>query len=210
MAGLEVEAVEPVAPAFDKVVVGKVLEVAKHPHADRLSLCEVDVGAGAPLSVVCGAPNVTAGMKAPCALVGAQLPGVTIGQTQVRGVESRGMLCSRKELGLSEDHSGLMVLPEDSRIGADLRAVLDLDDRLLTLKLTPNRGDCLSLRGIAREVSILTGASLRIASPPPVKTSLQDKRAVRLEAPAACPRYCGRIIRGVNANARTPEWMVRR
>jgi phenylalanyl-tRNA synthetase beta chain len=210
MAGIEVEAIESVAPAFENVVVGKVLEVARHPKADRLSLCKVDVGAGAPLSVVCGAPNVVAGMKVPTALVGATLPGITISQAQVRGVDSQGMLCSAKELGLSDDHSGLLALADNARVGADVRAVLDLDDRLITLKLTPNRGDCLSVRGLAREVSILTAAPLKLPKAPAVKAAIPDRRAVRLEAPEACPRYAGRIVRGVNARAQTPAWMARR
>jgi len=208
MAGIEVESVEPVAPPFDKVIVGRVVEVGKHPNADRLSVCKVDVGASAPLSIVCGAPNVAAGMKAPVALVGARLPGIQIGATTVRGVESNGMLCSARELGLSEDHGGLIALPEDAPVGADVRKALDLDDKLITLKLTPNRGDCLSLRGIAREVSILTGAPLRLPPVGAAKVTLRDKRAIRLQDPAACPRYCGRILRGVNAKAAAPDWMA--
>ncbi|HEX4797908.1 MAG TPA: phenylalanine--tRNA ligase subunit beta [Burkholderiales bacterium] len=210
MGGLDVESVEPVAPPFDKVVVGRVLEVAKHPNADRLSLCKVDVGGGAPLAVVCGAPNVIAGMKAPVALVGARLPGVEITQAKVRGVESNGMLCSAKELGLSQDHSGLLALPAEAPLGSDVRRVLDLDDQLVTLKLTPNRGDCLSLRGVAREVSILTGAPLKGPAVPAAQVTQNDKRNIRLQEPAACPRYCGRVIRGVNAKARTPAWMMQR
>jgi phenylalanyl-tRNA synthetase beta chain len=211
MAGIEVEAIEPVAPAFDKVVVGEVLEVAKHPNADRLSLCRVDVGRGAPLAVVCGAPNVAAGMKAPTALVGAALPGgLRIQATVVRGVQSNGMLCSAKELGLSTDHSGLLELAAGARVGADVRAVLDLDDRLITLKLTPNRGDCLSVRGLAREVAILTEAPLKLPPAPAVKAALAERREVRLNAGEACPRYDGRIIRGVDARARTPAWMATR
>ena len=210
MGGLEVESVEPVAPPFDKVVVGRVVEVAKLPNADRLSLCKVDVGSGAPLSIVCGAPNVIAGMKAPVALVGARLPGMEIKQAAVRGVASNGMLCSAKELGLSQDHSGLLALPADAQAGADVRQLLGLDDQLITLKLTPNRGDCLSLRGIAREVSILTGAPLKLPAVATARSTLSDKRKIRLEDPAACPRYCGRIIRGLNAKARTPDWMAQR
>ncbi len=210
MAGIEVEAIEPVAPPFGKVVVGRVLEVDRHPNADRLSLCRVDVGDGAPLSIVCGAPNVAAGMKVPVALIGARLPGATIARAQVRGVESQGMLCSAKELGLSDDHSGLLALADNARVGADVRALLDLDDRLVTLKLTPNRGDCLSVRGLARELAILTGAPLRLPKVPPVKPAIPDRRAVRLDAPGACPRYAGRVIRGVNARARTPAWMATR
>src|SRR6266480_5295988 len=151
MGGLDVESVEPVAPAFDKVVVGQVLQAAKHPNADRLTLCKVDVGGDTTLAIVCGAPNVVAGMKAPVAMLGARLPGMEIKQAKVRGVESSGMLCSAKDLGLSQDHSGLLVLPAETQPGADVRRVLDLDDQLITLKLTPNRGDCLSLRGIRSE-----------------------------------------------------------
>jgi len=209
MGGLDVESFHPVAPPFDKVVVGLVLEVAKHPNADRLTLCKVDVG-GSTLAIVCGAPNVVAGMKAPVAMLGARLPEMEIKQTKVRGVESSGMLCSAKELGLSQDHSGLLALPAEALPGADLRRVLDLDDQLITLKLTPNRGDCLSLRGIAREVSILTGAPLAVPAVVPAKAALDEKRKILLQDTAACPRYCGRIIRGVNAKARTPDWMVRR
>jgi len=210
MGGLDVESVEPVAPAFGKVVVGHVLEVAKHPDADRLTLCKVNVGGAAPLSIVCGAPNVVTGMKAPVALVGTRLPGIEIRQATVRGVESNGMLCSAKELGLSQDHSGLLMLPEDAPVGADVRQLLDLDDQLITLKLTPNRGDCLSLRGIAREVSILTGAPLKLPAVSAATIALNEKRSIRLQDAAACPRYCGRIIHGVNAKARTPAWMIRR
>src|SRR5882672_6926900 len=210
MGGLDVESVEPVAPPFDKVVVGRVLEVAKHPNADRLSLCKVDVGRSTPLAIVCGAPNVIAGKKVPVALVGARLSGIEITQAKVRGVESNGMLCSAKELGLSQDHSGLLALPAEAPLGSDVRRVLDLDDQLITLKPTPNRGDCLSLRGVAREVSILTGASLTVPAVTPARAALEEKREILLEDTAACPRYCGRILRGVNAKARTADWMVRR
>jgi phenylalanyl-tRNA synthetase beta chain len=210
MGGLDVESVEPVAPAFDKVVVGQVLQAAKHPNADRLTLCKVDVGGGTTLAIVCGAPNVVAGMKAPVALLGARLPGMEIKQAKVRGVESSGMLCSAKDLGLSQDHSGLLVLPVDAQPGADVRRVLDLDDRLITLKLTPNRGDCLSLRGIAREVSVLTATPLFVPAVAPAKAVLDEKRKILLQDAAACPLYCGRIIRAVNVKARTPDWMVRR
>ena len=152
MSGLEVEAIVPVAPQFEKVVVAQVLEVARHPNADKLTVCTVDTGEGVLRSIVCGAPNVVAGMKAPCALVGAELPGLTIKQAAVRGVESHGMLCSARELGLSDDHAGLLALPADAPVGHDLREVLALDDRILTIKLTPNRADCLSVLGVAREV----------------------------------------------------------
>ena len=143
MAGLEVEEEEAVAPLFDNVVVGHVIEVSKHPDADRLNVCSVDTGCGDLRKIVCGAPNVAPGLKVPCALPGANLPGsFKIKVAKVRGVESSGMLCSAKELGISEDASGLLVLPSDAPIGQDIRTYLDLDDRLLTLKLTPNRADC--------------------------------------------------------------------
>ena len=210
MGGLDVESVEPVAPAFSGVVVGRVVDVVRHPNADRLTLCRVDVGRDAPLSIVCGAPNVLPGMKVPVAMLGARLPGMEIKQAKVRGVESTGMLCSARELGLSQDHSGLLALPAEAQPGADVRRVLDLDDQLITLKLTPNRGDCLSLRGIAREVSVLTGASLTVPAVAPAKAALEEKRKILLQDSAACPRYCGRILRGVDAKARTPDWIVRR
>ncbi len=210
MGGLDVESVEPAAPAFDKVVVGQVLEAAKHPNADRLTLCKVDVGGGTTLAIVCGAPNVVAGMKAPVAMLGARLPGLEIKLARVRGVESSGMLCSARDLGLSQDHSGLLVLPVDAQPGEDVRRVLELDDQLITLKLTPNRGDCLSLRGIAREVSILTATPLTVPAVAPAKAVLEEKRNILLQDTKACPRYCGRIIRAVDVKARTPGWMVRR
>lgn len=210
MAGLEVEEMEPVAPAFDKVVVAQVLSKEKHPDADRLNLLKVNVGQGEPLSIVCGASNVSVGMKAPCALVGAKLPGIEIKQAKVRGVASFGMMCSAKELGLAEESSGLLELPADAPVGQDIRSYLDLNDQLITLKLTPNRSDCLSLHGIAREVAALTGAPLQ----PQPKPSFVETgtRSISLDVAdiTACPRYTGRVIAGVNAKAVTPEWMVRR
>ncbi|GHU18155.1 phenylalanine--tRNA ligase beta subunit [Betaproteobacteria bacterium] len=212
MAGLEVEEEEAVAPAFDGIVVAKVLEVAKHPDADRLNVCRVDTGDGQEArQIVCGAPNVAVGLKVPCALPGANLPGnFKIKVARVRGIESSGMLCSAKELGISEDASGLLVLPADAPVGRNIRAYLDLDDRLLTLKLTPNRADCLSLTGIAREVSALTNtpASYPAITETPVTTDA--RRQIILDAPQACPLYCGRVISGVNAKAPTPDWMKRR
>ena len=154
-AGIEVEAIEPAAPKFDRVVVGEVLSVEKHPSADRLSVCQVNVGV-APLTIVCGAPNVRAGMKVPTALVGAKLPSIEIKAAKVRGVESNGMLCSETELGLSTESAGLMALPADAPVGASVREVLDLDDHILTTKPTPNRGDCLSILGIGREVAAIS------------------------------------------------------
>ncbi|MCX7167054.1 MAG: phenylalanine--tRNA ligase subunit beta [Rhodocyclales bacterium] len=210
MAGLEVEERRPAGADFSNVVVAEVLSVEKHPDADKLKLCSVDVGEAAPLQIVCGAPNVAAGMKVPCARVGARLPGIEIRKAKVRGIESSGMLCSARELGLSEDHGGLLPLAADARVGEDIRRHLDLDDNLITLKLTPNRADCLSLLGIARELSALTGAPLLAPEVEPVAAVVADTRQVVLDAPASCSRYCGRIIRGVNARAETPEWMRRR
>jgi phenylalanyl-tRNA synthetase beta chain len=210
MAGLEVEEMEPVAPTFDKVVVGEVLTKDKHPDADRLNVLTVNVGQDEPLTIVCGAQNVAVGMKAPCALTGAKLPGIEIKQAKVRGVASFGMMCSAKELGLAEESNGLLELPADAPVGQDIRAYLDLNDQLITLKLTPNRSDCLSLYGIAREVAALTGAPLQVLPRPSFKQTGSQSRAIKVTAPAACPRYSGRVISGVNAKAATPAWMVQR
>lgn len=211
MAGLEVEEESAVAPPFAGVVVARVLEVVRHPDADRLNVCRVDIGDGAPRQIVCGAPNVAPGLLVPCALPGAVLPGdFAIKIARVRGVESSGMLCSARELGVAEDASGLLVLPADAPVGADIRTYLDLDDRLLTIKLTPNRADCLSLSGIAREVAALTGRPWTPVPITPVPVTSAASRPVVLDAPAACPRYCGRVISGVDARAATPEWMKRR
>jgi phenylalanyl-tRNA synthetase beta chain len=209
MSGLEVEAIEPAAPPFDNVVVGEVLRVERHAEADRLTVCQVDAGSKV-LSIVCGAPNVRAGIKVPTALAGAQLAGREIRIAHLRGVESQGMLCSARELGLADDADGLLLLPEDAAVGRSVRDLLDLDDQVLTTKPTPNRGDCLSVLGVAREVSAVSGAPLRPPETRPARVTVTDRLAVALEAPAGCPRYCGRIVRGVNARAATPEWMVRR
>ncbi|MHB8167460.1 MAG: phenylalanine--tRNA ligase subunit beta, partial [Sulfuricella sp.] len=210
MAGLEVEALESVAPPFDKVVVGEVLSLEKHPDADRLNVCRVDIGAGEPLQIVCGAANVRAGAKVPCALVGAQLPKMAIKQAKVRGVESSGMLCSESELGLADESSGLLLLPPDATVGQSIRDYLGLDDKLYTLKLTPNRSDCLSVTGVAREVAAVTGAVLSLPNALVVPATIPDRMVVTVDEPAACPRYCGRVLKGLNAAAGTPEWMARR
>ena len=216
MSGFEVESCEAVAPPFSKVVVGAVQTVAKHPNADRLTVCEVDVGRGQPLKIVCGAPNVTPGMKAPCALVGASLPGADPGQplvlkpASVRGVESQGMLCSARELGLSDDHSGLLALAADAPVGRDVREHLGLDDHMFVVKLTPNRADCLSVLGIAREVAALTGAPLRAPAVCAVPNACAALFPVKISDPDGCGRFTGRVIRDVDARAATPEWMRRR
>jgi len=210
MAGLEVESCDRVAGDFSDVVVAQVLSVARHPGADKLTVCEVDAGSGA-LQVVCGAPNVRAGMKVPLALPGARLPGgLEIREAKVRGVESRGMLCSARELGLSDDHSGLLECPAETKIGDDVRRALDLEERVLAVSLTPNRGDCLSVLGVAREVAALTRAPLKMPAFTPVAPRIGDTLPVRIEASDLCGRFSGRIVRGVNARARTPDWMKRR
>ncbi len=216
MSGLEVESCERVGAAFDKVVVGLVLSAAPHPNADRLTICQVDVGTGTPLGIVCGAPNVVAGMKAPVALVGATLPGesadkpLEIAPVVMRGVESKGMLCSARELGLSQDHTGLLSLAADALVGASVRDVLALDDHVILVKLTPNRADCLSVLGIAREVAALTGAPLTPPAVTAVAATIKDTFPVKISDPKGCGRFTGRVIRGVDPRAPTPEWMRRR
>ena len=210
MAGLEVESCEAVAPACVGVVAAQVLSVQRHAGADKLAVCMVDAGHG-PVQVVCGAPNVRAGMKAPLATVGARLAdGAEIAQAKLRGVDSHGMLCSARELGLSEDHSGLLELAADARPGADIRQLLELDERLFDIKLTPNRADCLSVLGVAREVAALTRAPLKLPRIAPVTARIADTLSVRIEAPDLCGRFSGRVLRGVDARAATPEWMKRR
>jgi phenylalanyl-tRNA synthetase beta chain len=211
MAGLEVEAMEPAAPVFNAVLVAEILTAERHPDADRLQVCTVNVGQGDPLRIVCGAANARAGLKTACAQVGAVLPGdFRIKQAKVRGVESAGMLCSAKELGIAAQAEGILELPADAPVGASLRDYLGLDDQRITLKLTPNRGDCLSIQGIAREVAAITGAPLAPVACDPMPASIDDQLPVRIEAPEACPRYCGRVIRGIDPATRTPDWMTRR
>ncbi len=216
MSGLEVEEVEAVAPPFSNVVVAEVVEVAKHPNADRLNVCQVDVGSGTLLNIVCGAPNVRAGMKAICAKAGAVLPPGADGKPfeikvgKLRGVESQGMMCSAKELKISEESSGLMELPEDAPVGANIRDYLGLNDLKFTIKLTPNKADCLSVLGVAREVSALTGSPLSFPAVRPVAVTTDEILPVTISAPDLCGRFSGRVIRGLNAKAATPEWMKRR
>ncbi|HUK04553.1 MAG TPA: phenylalanine--tRNA ligase subunit beta [Burkholderiales bacterium] len=209
MSGLEVEACEPVARPLENVVVAKVLSVEKHPNADKLTVCRVDTGKQK-LQVVCGAPNVRAGMLAPLALVGARLKGLEIRKSNLRGVESEGMLCSARELGLSEDHSGLLDLPAHAKVGSDVSKALRLDERVLTFKLTPNRADCLSVLGIAREVAALTGSSLKVFKIEKTGQQNKVKHPVRISAPDGCGRFTGRVILNVNAAAPTPAWMRER
>ena len=210
MAGLEVEDMQDVAASFSKVVVAKILSAEKHPDADRLQVCKVDVGLAEPLQIVCGASNARAGLLAPCAMVGAELPGISIKQAKVRGVESFGMMCSSKELGISAEATGLLELDSHAVVGQSIREHLDLDDHLFTLKLTPNRSDCLSITGIARDVAAITGARTRFAEITPAAVELAQEKNVSVSEQAACPRYCGRLVSGVNAKAATPAWMVKR
>ena len=216
MAGLEVEELRPVAPPFSQVVVGEIIEAVQHPNADRLRVCQVNVGQATPLNIVCGAPNARPGIKVPCALVGAVLPPGEDGKPfsiklgKLRGVESQGMLCSSRELQLDEDHGGLLELAADAMVGQDIREHLRLDDTLFTLKLTPNLAHCLSVQGIAREVSALTGTTLHTPAIASLKPTLTDVLPVKVMAPDLCGRFSGRIVRGVNTAAQTPAWMVER
>ena len=216
MAGLEVEELEPVAPPFTKIVVGEIKEAVQHPNADRLRVCQVDVGQGAMLNIVCGASNARVGIRVPCAMVGAELPPGEDGKPflikvgKLRGVESQGMLCSAKELQIADDHGGLLELPADAPLGQDIRQYLNLDDTLMTLKLTPNLAHCLSVYGIAREVSALTGAPLKAPTFPAIPPQITDKLAVKVQATDLCGRFSGRVVKGVNTQAQTPQWMVDR
>ncbi|MHB1140850.1 MAG: phenylalanine--tRNA ligase subunit beta [Sulfuricaulis sp.] len=208
MAGLEVGAVEAVAPKLDKVVVGKIVSIAPHPSADKLRLCRVDIGKGNVLDIVCGAANAAAGMRAPVALEGAKLPnGMTIKRTEIRGVASSGMLCSAMELGLADSAEGLLPLDADAKPGTSLTEYLGLDDVTLEVDLTPNRGDCLSVAGLARELTAITGVKLKSPAIKPVKPKHRQRIPVKLEAQQDCPRYVGRVVTGVNAQAVTPMWM---
>lgn len=210
MAGLEVEGLQSVGAEFTKVVIGEIISAEKHPDADRLQLLKVNIGGAELLQIVCGASNARVGIKAPCALVGAVLPGFEIKLAKVRGVESFGMMCSEKELGLSAESAGILELTADAAVGQDIREFLGLNDKLFTLKLTPNRSDCLSLVGIAREVAALTGADLALPNAEVVKPTIADTKAVSVADQQACAIYSGRLVKGVNAEATTPAWMVRR
>jgi len=216
MAGLEVEELEPVAPPFTGVVVGLVLSAEPHPDADRLRVCQVDVGQAQPLQIVCGAPNARPGIRVPCATVGAVLPPGADGQPfkiklgKLRGVESQGMLCSAKELGVSDESNGLLELGDGATVGQNIREHLMLDDMLFTLKLTPNLAHCLSVYGVAREVSALTGAPLKTPAMAPVPVSHAGRLPVRIVDSDLCGRFSGRTVHGVNTQAKTPDWMVAR
>ena len=220
MSGLEVEEMRAVAPPFSGVVVGEIIEAVQHPNADKLRVCKVDAGAlspDGPLQIVCGAPNARVGIRVPLAMVGAELPPseeggkpFKIGVGKLRGTDSYGMLCSAKELKLADDHGGLLELPLDTPVGMNLREALKLDDTLFTLKLTPNLAHNLSVLGIAREVSALTGAPLNLPVFTPVKPTHDDQVPVRIEAPDLCGRWAGRVVHGVDPKVKTPAWIVDR
>ena len=216
MSGLEVEELRPVAPPFHGIVVAEIVEAAQHPDADRLRVCKVNAGGPELLQIVCGAPNARVGIRVPLATIGAELPPgedgkpFKIGKGKLRGVESFGMLCSARELKLSEDHGGLLELAADAPLGEDIRKHLNLDDTLFTLKLTPNLAHALSVYGIAREVSALTGAPLIAPEIAPAAVANDAKLPVRIEAPDLCGRFSGRVIRNVDTKAKTPQWMVDR
>jgi phenylalanyl-tRNA synthetase beta chain len=210
MAGLEVDEVLLAAPPFSGVVVGEVLETEPHPNADRLTVCKVTTGAGVE-SIVCGAPNVRAGLKVAVAEPGATLPGgMKIRATQLRGVASNGMICSGKELGLPDDHDGIIELPMDAPIATPLRDYLDLDDILIEVALTPNRGDCFSMVGVARELAVALNQTFNDPSPTEVAATQDDRYGVHLDAPDACPRFVSRTIRGVNPGSESPPWLRER
>ncbi|WP_419852216.1 phenylalanine--tRNA ligase subunit beta [Actinobacillus pleuropneumoniae] len=208
MLGLEVDDVEPVAGAFSGVVVGEVVECAQHPDADKLRVTKVNVGGDRLLDIVCGAPNCRQGLKVACATEGAVLPGdFKIKKTKLRGQPSEGMLCSYSELGIKEDHSGIIELPADAPIGKDFREYLDLNDVAIEISLTPNRADCLSIAGIAREVGVINRAEVKAPVISEVPATIADKVAVELQAPEACPRYLARVVKNVNVKATSPLWL---
>jgi phenylalanyl-tRNA synthetase beta chain len=211
MAGLEVDSAEPAAGTFSGVVVAEILETSAHPQADRLKVCRVAAGLAEPLQIVCGAPNARAGLRAPLAVEGAELPGgLKIKRSELRGVASFGMLCSARELGIDDSASGLLELSADAPVGADLRDYLKLNDHIIEVDLTPNRADCLSVEGIAREVALLNGLDIKTPDIRPVPVTTQASLPINVEAPEACPRYLGRHIKGVSRNAPTPLWMKER
>jgi phenylalanyl-tRNA synthetase beta chain len=206
MAGLEVDGVTPVASEFSKVVVGELLEVNPHPDADKLVVCKVS-GGDETHQVVCGAPNARAGIKVPFALVGAKLAGHKLKKAKLRGVESCGMLCSERELGISDSHEGLMELPLDAPVGESMRDYLQLDDYIIDLDLTPNRSDCLGMTGLARETGLLNSLDVQYPKIEPIAPGIEDVFSVELESGSACPRFVGRVIRNIDLKAQTPQWM---
>ncbi|WP_180020962.1 MULTISPECIES: phenylalanine--tRNA ligase subunit beta [unclassified Acinetobacter] len=209
MLGLEVDDLSPAAKPFTGVVVGEVLTVVQHPDADRLRVTTVNIGSGEPLQIVCGAPNVRVGMKAPVATIGAVLPGdFKIKKGKLRGVESQGMLCGASEIDLEDKIDGLLELPADAPVGVNVREYLDLDDNVIDISITPNRGDCFSIRGIAREIGVINQLPVTAPEIKEVAATITDEKKVVVETDG-CPRYLGRVIKNVNTKAPTPEWMER-
>lgn len=208
MAGLEVDSISPVADNFDKVVVGKVLECVPHPDSDHMHVTKVDVGNGQVFQIVCGAHNCREGLKVCCSLIGAHVNGITIKKAKLRGVESNGMLCSYKELGMADESDGIVELPEDAPLGMDIREYFKLNDNVIDVDLTSNRPDCLGICGIAREVAVLLGKEFKYPEIKSVASEIQDVFPVEVEDKDACPRYIDRVIRGVNQKAKSPLWMV--
>ena len=209
MLGLEVDDLSPAAKPFTGVVVGEVLTVEQHPDADRLRVTTVNIGSGEPLQIVCGAPNVRAGMKAPVATIGAVLPGdFKIKKGKLRGVESQGMLCGASEIDLEDKIDGLLELPADAPVGVNIREYLDLDDNVIDISITPNRGDCFSIRGIAREIGVINQLPVTAPEIKEMAASIADEKKVVVST-EGCPRYLGRVIKNVNTKAATPEWMER-
>ncbi|MGI9249150.1 MAG: phenylalanine--tRNA ligase subunit beta [Woeseiaceae bacterium] len=211
MLGHEVDSIEFEGAGIEEVVVAEVIDVSKHPDADRLSVCKVSDGSGEPVDVVCGAPNVTRGMKSPLAKPGVKLPnGMKLRKSKIRGVVSNGMLCSAVELGLGDESDGIIELPADAPVGSPLVDFLQLPDAVIDLDLTPNRGDCFSVLGIARDVSALTRTKLKDPAAKPVAATIKDTHPVELVEPAGCPRFAGRVIRGIDPDAKSPVWMTER
>lgn len=211
MGGLEVEECAPVAEKIKGVIIGKVISIEKHPEADRLNICEVDVGKKKYLSIVCGASNVKPDMKVPVAMIGAILPNKPpLAAATIRGIPSQGMLCSASEIGLAEESAGLLELPKNAPIGKDINEYFALDDYFIDVSITPNRGDCLSVRGMARDVAALSKTKLKPLTIKKVKASVKDKLTIAIEAKAACPHYVGRVIRNIKADLQTPVWLKER
>ncbi len=208
MAGLEVDGVDPVSGAFTGVVVGEVVECGQHPNADKLRVTKVNVGGDRLLDIVCGAPNCRQGLRVAVATVGAVLPGdFKIKAAKLRGEPSEGMLCSFSELGISDDHSGIIELPQDAPVGTDIREYLKLDDNTIEISVTPNRADCLGIIGVARDVAVLNQTELNEPEIAPVEATISDVLPIQVDAPDACPRYLGRVVKGINVKAPTPLWM---
>lgn len=208
MAGLEVDGVDAVAGEFNGVVVGHVVECGQHPNADKLRVTKIDVGGDRLLDIVCGAPNCRQGLKVAVATVGAVLPGdFKIKAAKLRGESSEGMLCSFSELAISDDHDGIIELPADAPIGVDVREYLHLDDKTIEISVTPNRADCLGIIGVARDVAVVNQLPLTEPDMAEVVASINDTLPIRVDAPQACPRYLGRVVKGINVKAATPLWM---